>query len=324
MAGYSQNNFFWSHTVPPAELPTILTTAVTSITETTAISGGNVTYDGGATITNRGICWNTAGTPITSDSHVHHAAGTGAYIDSLASLTGSTLYYVRAFAINSVGTAYGNQEEFTTASSGTLPTVTTNDITDIGTTTATGGGNVTSDGGYTVTDRGICWKTGGVPRITDSHTHNSSGTGAFTSSLTGLTSCIIYYVRAYATSSKGTAYGTVKTFSADLSGGLEFQAISGYFDGTGSYNTTDLTSSEEACYKLSHHPTSAGWGIGWELARTTTMTVGQPVILIPAGTCQNSITGYYIYTVGGDHHNNRIIHITSGVLDLVQVCGVDE
>jgi uncharacterized protein (TIGR02145 family) len=94
-----------------------------------------------------------------------------------------------------------------------LPTVTTGDITGITETSATGGGNVTSDGGASVTARGVCWNTTGTPTISNNKTTDRSGTGAFASSLTGLTALTTYYVRAYATNSNGTAYGNQVSFT---------------------------------------------------------------------------------------------------------------
>ena len=92
-------------------------------------------------------------------------------------------------------------------------TVTTIAITDIDKTTATGGGNVTADGGATVTARGICWSTAQNPTVDGNHTTDGTGTGSFTSSMTGLTANTTYYVRAYATNSVGTAYGEEVSFT---------------------------------------------------------------------------------------------------------------
>ena len=94
-----------------------------------------------------------------------------------------------------------------------VPTVTTDVISAIAATTATGGGNVTADGGSTVTARGVCWSTSQNPVATGSHTTDGSGTGTFTSSITGLTAGTTYYVRAYATNSMGTGYGTQVSFT---------------------------------------------------------------------------------------------------------------
>lgn len=101
------------------------------------------------------------------------------------------------------------------ASSATLPTVTTTAISNIQRTTASGGGNVSSDGGATVTARGVCWSTSSNPTTANSKTTDGSGTGSFTSSITGLLPNTTYYVRAYATNSVGTAYGANETFKTD-------------------------------------------------------------------------------------------------------------
>jgi hypothetical protein len=87
-------------------------------------------------------------------------------------------------------------------------TVSTTAISSITTTTASSGGNVTADGGATVTAKGVCWNTTGSPTISDSHTNDGTGLGIFTSSLTGLSSNTTYYVKAYATNSLNTTYGT--------------------------------------------------------------------------------------------------------------------
>ena len=93
-----------------------------------------------------------------------------------------------------------------------LPTVTTNDVTNITTSSATCGGNVTSDGGFDITARGVCWSTNPNPTINDNKTSDGSGTGSFTSNLINLTENTAYYFRAYATNEKGTSYGEEKSF----------------------------------------------------------------------------------------------------------------
>ena len=188
-------------------LPTITTDDATNITQLTATSGGNVTSDGGGTVTARGICWSTSTNPTISDSHTTDGSGTGTFVSYITGLTENTQYYVRAYATNSAGTAYGNEVALTTLADPTIPIVTTDDATNITQTTATSGGNVTSDGGANVTARGVCWNTSSNPTLSNSHTTDGSGTGTFVSDITGLTSNTQYYVRAYATNSAGTAYG---------------------------------------------------------------------------------------------------------------------
>jgi Tol biopolymer transport system component len=94
----------------------------------------------------------------------------------------------------------------------TIPVLTTTTVTGITSSSATSGGNITSDGGATVTARGVCWSTNSAPTVTDSRTTDGSGTGSFTSTITGLDSNTTYNVRAYATNSAGTGYGGSRTF----------------------------------------------------------------------------------------------------------------
>lgn len=93
---------------------TVATATPASVTSTTASLGGEVTDDGGATVTERGVCYNTTGTPTTSDTKNTNGTGTGAFSETITGLTPGETYYVRAYAINSVGTAYGSEVEFST------------------------------------------------------------------------------------------------------------------------------------------------------------------------------------------------------------------
>ena len=181
-----------------AGLPTLTTTVATSVTATTAASGGNITDDGGAPITARGICWSTSPNPIVIGSHTTDGTGAGAFASNITGLTAMTIYYARAYATNIVGTSYGNEISFTTTTSTTaLPTVTTTAATAITMTTAAGGGNVTADGGATITARGVCWSTTANPTTTlSTKTINGTGTGIFASTITGLTAATLYHARA--------------------------------------------------------------------------------------------------------------------------------
>lgn len=115
----------------PVVAPTVTTQAVSSIGENTATGNGNVTSDGGATVTERGVVANTTGTPTTSDlKFMAGAGGTGAFTASMTSLDAETHYYVRAYAINSVGTSYGEEVEFDTNAIDIPPTVTLNSPAD--------------------------------------------------------------------------------------------------------------------------------------------------------------------------------------------------
>jgi len=90
----------------------VVTSSVTNITATSATCGGNVTDDGGFEVTARGVCWSTSQNPTTSDSHTTDGTGTGQFTSNITELSGGTIYYVRAYATNSIGTRYGEQKTF--------------------------------------------------------------------------------------------------------------------------------------------------------------------------------------------------------------------
>ena len=207
-----------------ASLPIVTTADIFNITTNSAEGGGQVMDDGGLPIIACGICWSTTPTPTIADAHQAINGGMNAFTISMTNLAIDETYYVRAFATNAEGVIYGNEVNFKTLDK-SLPTVTTFSITNITQTTATGGGNVTSDGNTTVTSRGICWSTSPNPTISDSHTTDGSGTGGFSTNMTGLTTNTMYYVRAYATNSVGTSYGSQLLFITQSGGSGETLAF---------------------------------------------------------------------------------------------------
>jgi hypothetical protein len=96
----------------PATNPVLSTSSVTNITVSTATSGGNITSDGGAKITARGVCWGPTANPTTSDSKTVDGDGTGQFVSDITGINPGSTYYVRAYATNSVGTSYGNEITF--------------------------------------------------------------------------------------------------------------------------------------------------------------------------------------------------------------------
>jgi len=195
--------------------PFVTTVGVSGVTSSTAVVNCEVTGNGGATVTERGVVYSTTNTvPTLGDSKQIIGNGNGVYSQTLTGLTGGTTYYLRAYATNIIGTSYGTAISFTT--SAVPPSVTTDEISGITGTGATVGGNVNFSGGAAVTERGIVYATSNtMPTVSDTKVQMGSGNGAFSQSLTGLTVGAAYYVRAYAINSAGTSYGAVSSFTTD-------------------------------------------------------------------------------------------------------------
>ncbi|MEI6124036.1 MAG: hypothetical protein WCQ95_10470 [Bacteroidota bacterium] len=225
---------------PAATVPTVTTDAITNITGTTATSGGNVTSDGGMPIIENGVCWSTTSGPTIADSRTIDGAAVGTFISSVTGLTISTTYYVRAYATNGMGTAYGNEVSFTTNAAG-IPSVSTLAVLNMIGAIAEGGVNVVSDNGNPLTALGLVWATTTGPTITTNvgMTNDGTLTGTYYPLMTNLSIGTTYYVRAYATNSAGTAYGTEVVFTEAaatigqyVSGGLIYGNVFS-IDGTG-------------------------------------------------------------------------------------------
>lgn len=229
-----------------ATAPTVTTEPVSTFSYTTATVDGEVTSSGGASVTERGVVYGTSANPLTSGPKVTAGSGVGTFSANLTGLSDNTLYYVRAYAINSEGTSYGNQETFTTLQQ-LAPTVTTDPVSAIGVSTATLNGAVSSDGGAAISQRGFVINTTGTPTTADDKAIVSGTTGAMSATLTGLSAGQLYYVRAYAINSKGTSYGVEESFttacftstvtgvSASGPGSTSFTASWSALAGAGSY-----------------------------------------------------------------------------------------
>ena len=203
--------------------PSVTTGEVTYITATSARCSNDVTSGGSknATVTVRGVCWSTSPNPTTAKSKTTNGVGLGTFTSYLTGLTPNTTYYVRAYATNSEGTAYGNQKSFKTQPGDpeqTTPTVTTGDVTNITATSAMCAGDVISNGYFNawVNERGVCWNTWGYPTLDDNKVTAGWLLGPFTAIFANLIPNTDYYVRAYATNKYGTSYGEQKPFTTPL------------------------------------------------------------------------------------------------------------
>ena len=109
------NEINFKTTNTSTSLPTITTSTASNIIQNEAVSGGNVVSNGGSAVTQRGVCWSTNPSPTLIDNSKASGNGLGSFTTALSGLSSNTSYYVRAYATNSQGTAYGNQISFKTA-----------------------------------------------------------------------------------------------------------------------------------------------------------------------------------------------------------------
>jgi hypothetical protein len=181
-------------------VPTVATASVSEITQHSALIRGMIAADGGAEVTACGFCWSTSQDPTINDSKTFAGKGPGDFFNLITGLTSNTTYYVRSYAINSAGTAYGNEISFSSLDlPPSYPDVITTEIVSFSSTAAVVKGNVVyGQNGFNLTGSGVCWNTSGNPTIADSKTMNVTYSGIFTSNLTGLTGGTTYFVRAYA------------------------------------------------------------------------------------------------------------------------------
>lgn len=198
---------------PPKTLAVISTSLITNITQTTATSGGNISSDGNSPVTTRGICWSNNENPTIADKKTIVGSGIGSFSSQVSELSPGLTYYVRAYATNGIGTAYGNSQTFST--SVLLPSLKTIEPSEITKISANSGGIIISNGGSEIISKGVCWSTDSLPSIADSKTINGKGNENFTSVIISLDEGTVYYLRAYATNSAGTAYGDTKVFVTD-------------------------------------------------------------------------------------------------------------
>lgn len=217
-------------------IPSVETSTVSEITETNAIGGGMVTSNGGSSVTECGVCWNTETNPTVDDSHVVSSSNTNTFSCQITNLVPKTTYYVRAYAINDKGVGYGNQVSFITLSGNgsepnAIPEVETSNVIGITETSAIGSGVVISDGGGNVIEKGVCWSKQPTPIVNGLHAVAGTGIGTFSCEIVDLEPDTKYYVRAYAINNMGVGYGDEVEFITLSGGGVDAPegAIGGVF-----------------------------------------------------------------------------------------------
>ena len=113
-------------------IPSVITNSISNYTHNSATCGGNVTNDGGATITQKGVCWSTSQNPTINNNKTIDGNGIGGYVSNITGLNESTTYYVRAYAVNNAGVGYGSQISFTTETKPTTGTINGHEWVDLG------------------------------------------------------------------------------------------------------------------------------------------------------------------------------------------------
>lgn len=292
-------------TTPVPTPPSLTTTALSSITSVSVATGGSILNNGGALITAKGVVWDTLTNPIVTKNRSINGSLNNIFLDTIRGLAGSRLYYVRSYATNSVGTAYGNQVVFTTLTP-VMPSVTINPIDSITNISARSGGAITSDGGAAILSKGIVWSTFPNPTISNAKTMNGSGGTPFVSQLAGLLGDSIYYVRAYATNAIGTGYSSQLNFTAiaavlatvtttPVTSITSNSAISGgnvTTNGGGGISARGVVWNTATMPTLSHFKTTNGTGTGTFTSNLTSLTPPGTTYYVRAYVTNNIGTAY--------------------------------
>jgi len=194
-------------------MATLSTDSVKNIGITNALMGGEITYDGGKVVTDRGIYFSLNKAPSIKDLKISVGNGEGKFAIVASQLKENTLYYVRSFAVNSIGIAYGNERNFTTLDY-RLIKLKTNPASDIGMFLATLHGEIFDDGGGNIMERGFLSGLSPNISLTDMKFISSQSiVGQLKTVLTELIENTTYYYRTFAKNEKGYSLGNIQSFT---------------------------------------------------------------------------------------------------------------
>jgi uncharacterized protein (TIGR02145 family) len=202
-------------------LPVLTTQDVISVKYTSAISGGNLIDDGGSTIIEKGLCYNTTGNPTTSDNIITSGAGKSNFTKDIQNLKSNTEYFVRSYAINRKGTGYGNEIPFRTISV-KVPSLTTYIPSFYSATSIKTRGTISDTNGSEIKEKGVCISTSSGASLSSSvKMVDNSDLWDYICRFDGLIPGTTYYLRAYAINGAGTGFGnevkfTIHTGTSDV------------------------------------------------------------------------------------------------------------
>jgi hypothetical protein len=201
-----------SFTTADYSLSTLTTEVPKNITFYSVEVGGNVANEGGGSVSERGFCFGLNPSPSIADNKLPVSTkGLGSFALVIINLKENTKYYIRSYAINEKGIAYGNEQNFTTLDF-KLPTVTTTLITNITFNSANANGTLDDDGGAPLLEMGFCISENTNPTLSDTKLKVTTLKGAFNGLFENLKENTTYYVRSYAQNIKGISYGNQISF----------------------------------------------------------------------------------------------------------------
>jgi hypothetical protein len=157
---------------PIESLPVLNTVSASGITPYSVISGGVINFDGNSSVTAKGVVWSTGPNPtISLSTKTNEGSDSADFVSSITNLNWNTQYYIRSYATNSSGTAYGNEITFTTGK----VEVSTSAITNISPTSSLGGGTISGNPGTSLLSKGLVWNTSPNPTVALSTKTNAGG-----------------------------------------------------------------------------------------------------------------------------------------------------
>ena len=271
-------------------LPTVTTSSVSNITATSASCGGNVTSDGGAAVIARGVCWSTTPNPTTDNNKTVDGIGIGSFISTITDLVEGTTYYVRAYATNSVGTAYGEEETFFTTEDG-LPCQEAAIVSDVD-------GNIYN----TVRIGDQCWMRENLRT-----TKYADGTVVQQGSTTSYDIAYWYYPNN--NSDNKTTYGLLYNWKAVMrnasSSSLNPSGVQGICP-TGWHVPSDAEWTQLVNYVSSHGEFVCGnnnRNIAQALSSTIGWSSSSEICAVGNDPSSNNATGFSVFPAGGYHND---------------------
>lgn len=189
--------------------PVVTTSPVANITITSVTGGGTISSDGGQPILERGLCWSSTNVnpTISDDKLAASTVGTGDFSFTITGLQGGKQYFLRAYAKNARGIAYGSPAVSFTTSPALLPGIVGKPVSTVTENSFTAEGINLQENGSPILQKGICYSTNPNPDVSGTKTNQGGGTADFSAVVNSLPSATRYYIRAYATNQVGTSYG---------------------------------------------------------------------------------------------------------------------